>query len=253
MWSGNYWFVIRKLVLKDFKIRYRNMSLGVLWSLLNPIVMMSVLTFVFREIFKTTQPNYPVFVFCGLLPFNFFTMAWSSGTVSIVDNVGLVKRVPVPRDVLPIAAVLACCLHLAIQIALLLAMVLGFDLGVNVHWLWLPFLLLLEVVFVAGLSFFTAGINVFVRDTRYIVESINVLLFWLVPIIYPSTLVPQKFQGIFQLNPVTALVVGMRNVLIENANPAPTLLINMAIVSCLVFALGWVTFSVLKSRFYNYL
>jgi len=253
MWNGDYSFLIRKLILKDFKTRYRNMSLGVLWSLLNPIVMMSVLTFIFTKVFKNPQPNFPVFVFCGLLPFNFFSIAWTAGTGSVLDNMGLVKRVPVPREVIPISSVLSCCLHLLIQIGLLLTLTIAFGLGANVNWIWLPLVLGLEVIFVLGLSLVTAGLNVFVRDTRYVVESLITVLFWLVPTFYSLNVVPQQYIEIYQLNPLAALAVSLRNILLEGKAPAATLITKMAIVSFASLVVGWFVFGKLKSRFYNYL
>jgi ABC-type polysaccharide/polyol phosphate export permease len=254
MWSGDYLFLVQNLVLKDFRIRYRNMSLGVLWSLLNPLVMMGVLAFVFSHVFVNGKiPNFPLFLLCGLVPFNFFSVAWASGTTSIVDSVGLIKRVPIPREIVPITSVLSNCVHLLIQMALLLTLVLIFGRGINREWCWLPVVWVVETIFVCGLALFFAGINVFVRDTRYVVESANTLLFWMVPIVYDFTSVPQRYAPIYELNPVAALVLSMRNILLQGKPPLPSTFLKLVLVSCVTFAIGLLTFRKLERSFYEHM
>jgi ABC-type polysaccharide/polyol phosphate export permease len=250
MWNGDYLFLTRTLIEKDFKIRYRNMSLGVLWSLLNPLIMMGILTFIFTKIFAQSNRDFPLYVLCGLVPLNFFTLAWVTGASSILDNAALIKRVPVPRYIFPIASVLSNCMHLLIQIVLLLALILLFGRGVNVHWLWLPLIWGLEILFVMGLALAFSALNVYVRDTRYVIDSTNTVLFWLVPIFYSFSLIPLRFRGLYQINPVAALVLMMRNVLLESHAPLASTLIRLAIVSVAMFGAGLFVFRKLENGFY---
>ena len=253
-WKGDYLFVLENLVLKDFRIRYRNMSLGILWSLINPLVMMGVLTFVIGHIYGKEQPAYfPLFILCGQIPYLFFTASWLSGTQSVVVNAPLVKRVPLPREIVPIAAVLSNCVHLAIQVALMLALTFYFHLAPSWFWLWLLPLWALYIAFVCGVSLLSSAISVFLRDTQYVVESFNVVLFWLVPIFYSWEIIPAKFAVVYKVNPVAALALATRNILIDRQSPPQTLIVNMVIAAALALSLGLIVFGKLKRRFYEYI
>jgi ABC-type polysaccharide/polyol phosphate export permease len=254
MRERNYGFLLSNLILRDFRIRYRNMSLGVFWSLLNPLIMMSVLTFIFTRIYRNSDiPHFHVFALCGIIPFNFFALAWISGTISIYSNGNLVKRVLFPREIVPIATVLANCIHFLIQVALLLVVVLLAGYAINPYWLLLPVVMAFEVIFVCGLSLASSALDVYFRDVRYVVESANTLLFWLVPIFYSFSQIPSQFRSLYQYNPIAAVVLASRHILLEAKAPPSTLLWKLALVSFASLLAGLWIFGRLKRKFSDYL
>lgn len=254
MYGHNVGFLFKNLVLRDFKIRYRNMSLGIFWSILNPLVMMGVITFIFTRIFPSGSiKDFHVFVLAGLVVFNFFSLAWGTATVSIYSNTSLIKRVPMPRELLPVSTVLANALHFLIQIGLLIVITLASGYGINKYWLLLPVIFGLEVVFTCGLSLFTSALDVYFRDVRYVVESSNTVLFWLVPIFYTFAMVPDQYRAIYQYNPLAAVVLACRAVMMQNQMPPTALLIKLPLVSFGILIGGFLVFQRLKRNFADYL
>lgn len=254
MQRRNYGYLIWNLVIRDFKIRYRNMSLGIFWSLLNPLVLMLVLTFVFTRIFRPQGvENFHISVLSGLVVFSFFSLAWQSATVSIWANAALLKRVPMPRELLPVSTVLANALHFLIQIGLLLGLAIAAGYQPALRWFWLVYVLGMEIVFVCGLSLASSALDVYFRDVRYVVESANTVLFWLVPIFYSFTMIPERYRTLYQYNPIAAVVLACRTVIMENRVPPETLVVKLTAVSIGTLALGFMVFRRLKSRFADYL
>lgn len=247
-------FLLQNLVLKDFRIRYRNMSLGMSWSIANPLLMMGILTFVFTRIYP--NPNihhFALFALCALVPFNFYSLAATAGTTSLLENQTLIKRVRCPRATFPIAAVLSSSLHFLIQIALLIFLLLLFGHSATRYWLWLLPVWAMEIVFMCGLSLITSAFDIYYRDVRYLVECSGLVMFWMVPVFYSIDMIPEKYRFIYSLNPIAAVAAIDRQVLYAASAPSMSLILHLAVVSFAVLALGFAIFNRLERNFADYL
>lgn len=230
------------------------MSLGVLWSLLNPLVLVAVYNFVFTKIFPNPRVRYfSLYALIGIICFNYFSLALTAATYSITSNAGLVKRVKLPREAIPISSVLANAIHFLLQFSLVLAFTVWAGIPIGLSWLWLPAVIVLLVLCVVGISLLTSALDVYFRDTRYIVESTLLVLFWLTPIFYSDKLVPVAYRGWYMLNPVADAAIAMRQIVIEQRPPDAFPLLYAAAGAFFVLVLGTAVFERMKNRFADHL
>lgn len=255
----NEWrFALRNLVLKDFRVRYRNMAMGILWSVVNPLVMLGVMTFIFTCVRAVSSETafFPVFVLIGLVAFNLFSRSVSTATASILANADLVKKVAFPRALIPLSAVLSQLMDGLVMVCLLFVFVLLFRVPVTAYYLWIPVIYGVEFVFILGVSMFTSAMDVYYRDTRYIVESGLTILFWLTPIFYSVDMiarsVPLWALRIYLLNPLAGCVSAMRSAVLEASHPDAKMLGAAAAVSLAMLVVGVFTFEIMQKRFADY-
>lgn len=241
LWRWRY--ALRNLVAADFCVRYRNMSLGVLWSLLNPLVLLGMFAFVFTYAVRgAAQPFFPVFLLLGIVLYNFFSLSLAAATPTLLFNARIVKKVPFPRLLLPVSIVLSQGAHFLIQTALLGLFMAAWRVPLTRHWLWVPAILAVELAFVIGIACAASALSVCFRDTRYIVESGLVVLFWLTPVFYPLDAVrlaaPPWLFRLYLFNPLAGVIDSARAVLLRAAPPDPLAFGTAAVMAAAVFVAG---------------
>ncbi|MGZ4676794.1 MAG: ABC transporter permease [Acidimicrobiia bacterium] len=215
--------LLGNLVRKELKVKYKNSALGFLWSLLNPMLYLVVFYVVFTYFIPASIPSFPIFLLCGLLPYNLFSAGLGGGTGSIVGNAGLVSKVWFPREILPLASIGAALVHFALQLAVLAAALVVF--WYQPSWSYLPLLipaLLVLVLLVAAMAIALAAINVYARDTQHLLELVLLAWFWMTPIVYPFVQVTSTSIGGHTignwalLNPLTPIVIAMQRAIWGN-------------------------------------
>ena len=237
--------LLRTMVIRDLKLRYRNSVLGFLWSLLSPLLMTLVFILVFKVLTQTEIPNYPVFLMAGLLPWIFTQGSVAGGLHSVTSNANLINKVYFPRELLPLSVVLAGFVQFVIAYILLVAVLVAFRIELHATILFLPLIMLLNLVFAAGLAMVVATVNVFFRDLQHLVEIGLLAWFFLTPIFYTLAIVRNtSFLGldvhrwVFSLNPMATLVTDYRYVLTEGYLPIRHTAVTM-VMALFLFGLGW--------------
>jgi len=255
--------LIRNLVIRDLKVRYKNSALGILWSLLNPLLMMIVFTVVFTimaPVRSGAVSDFPIFVLCALLPWNFFSASVIGSTTSIVANGALIKKVYFPREVLPLATVLSNLVNFVIAMVVLFGIVgLVFQIPLTVWLLYLPLVVLIQIVFTLGIGLLLATMNVFYRDTQQIMDVVMLAWFFMTPIFYPIEILPRNYDlfGVTLdvwrlvpiLNPMASLIATYRVILYNGSPPALDFLARTAITAVVFFLAGWLVFHRYSWRF----
>lgn len=202
--------LIWALALKELKVRYKRSVLGFMWALLNPALMMLVLTVVFSTIMRFAIPHYAIFLLSVLLPWTFFSQSLSYAVESIVSNGELIKKVAVPKLVFPVAAVVSNIINLLLSFIPLALLVVGMRHPFYKTWLFLPVPMLALIIFTLGMTFFFAAANVYYRDVAHVVQVVLSAWFYVTPIIYALDFIPPNRQWLFKLNPIIYVINGFR-------------------------------------------
>lgn len=220
----DYQYLLKNLVMRDLKARYKNSVLGVLWSLLTPLFMMLVYTMLFTVLRPGNQiRTFYIFILVALVPWLFHSSTLMTGTVSITSNASLVKKVYFPRLLLPLAALCASFVNFLFAFAVLLIFLFISGIGLTIHALWVPVILIIQMIFMLGLSMILSAINVFYRDVRMIMDVVILAWFFLTPVFYPledfnnqAQLMGFQFDAarvMRWINPMASIVDGYRTVL----------------------------------------
>lgn len=238
-----YWELTMSLATKDLKVRYKSPALGFLWAILVPILMAIIFIVIFSRVFKISIKDYPVFLICGLFPWNFFQLSISTGTTSIVENGGLLKKVYFPRQVIPLSIVAANLVNFLLALILLIIIVLIFRLRPGMPVLLLPVAIMLQVILTTGILLIFSSLHTYYRDVRYIVEVLLICWFYLTPIFYDvTTVIPERYIKIYMLNPMAGIVTIYRDIFIYSRFPEIHLFLNTLLTSLLFLVLGIFTF-----------
>lgn len=236
-----YGFLLKQLVSRDFKVKYKRSVLGVLWSLLYPVLTMAVMALVFTNVFKFSTPgvNYLVYLMSGLVLFNYFSEASNLSMSSVVGNFSLINKVYMPKYIFPLSKCLFVGINFLLTLIPLYAIIFLTGTGVNIHHLLLPYAFVCLFMFTLGVSLILATVSVFLRDMFYIYGVLISLWMYLTPIMYDIAIIPSGLQILFKFNPLYWFCVFVRDVILYNQTPYPNVWLY-----CAVFGVGFLLFGI---------
>lgn len=249
MYFLDYKELIKNLVISDLKTKYSSSILGFAWSMLNPLLMMLVLYFVFSNVFKYTQDYFALYLLIGITSWRFFALGTSVAMSSIVGKASLVTKIFIPREILPLSVVLSALVSSLLEFLVLIPLLLIFGVKPSFMILLFPLLHILYFPIVYGIALALASLYVYYRDLNQIWDVLIQIGFFLSPIVYPLSLIPEKYIFYYKLNPITGLIEMYRDVLLYNKLPELMDLGIVILYGIVLLILGSLLFRKLSSKF----
>jgi len=239
------------LAWRDIKVRYKQTVLGAAWAIIKPVASMVVFTVIFGKLAKIPSDGvpYPIFSFCALLPWNYFAGSFSRSSGSLVSNTSLISKVYFPRLAIPISSLLAGLLDFAIAFVVLIGLMFWYGIVPTTAILWLPFFLLMAVVTALGVGLWLGALNVQYRDVGHITPFIAQIWMYLTPVVYPSSMIPERWRLFYGLNPMAGVIEGFRWALLGRGNISTQMLAVSVFVAVVLLVSGMYYFQRVERNF----
>lgn len=242
--------MIFSLVRRDLKGRYKGSALGFLWTFINPLLQLGVYTMVFSVIMRNGIEDYYLFLFVALIPWIFFSTSLSGGSSCIWAQQDMVKKIYFPREVLPISFVTSQFVNMMLSLLVVLAVLLVSGKGLNPAALvYLPIIMLVEYIMALSVTMLSSAITVYLRDVEYILGIISMAWQFLTPVMYSVDQVPEEIVPIFNLNPMTPVIIAYRDILYYGQPPKLQTLLHATVFGIVVLVIGSTVFGRLKRHF----
>lgn len=248
-----YSFLLRQLVSRDFKAKYKRSALGMIWSFLNPLLTMSVQYVVFSTLFRSSTPNYAVYLLTGIVFFNFFNEAAAMGMTSITGNASLIKKVYMPKYIYPVARLISSLINFGLSLVPLLIVMLLSGIAPRPSLLLLVFDVLCLMGFVMGMVLLLTTAMTFFQDTQFLWGVMSMMWMYMTPIFYTESIIPQKLLTVFHMNPMYQYITFARICVVDGVSPAPTAYLWCVASSLAVLLLGIAAFKRHQDKFVLYL
>ena len=250
---GKYRFLIRQLVARDFRTKYKRSVLGMFWSFLNPLLTMLVQYFVFSTIFKSDVPNFAAYLIIGTVMFNFFSEACGMALGSIVGNASLITKVYMPKYIYPLTRVMSSMVNLGISLIPMLIVCVITKVEFQKSAVLALYFLVCLTIFSLGLGLLLSASMVFFRDTQFLWGVLTMIWMYATPIFYPETILPKEFKFILQVNPLYHFLKNARLCILDGLSPEPVVFVQCLLIALGALLIGALVFRKSQDRFVLYL
>lgn len=249
-----YMFLLQQLVSRDFKVKYKRSVLGVVWSLLYPLLTMAVMAIVFSNVFKFSTPgvSYLAYLLSGLVMFNYFSEASNLAMSSVVANFSLINKIYIPKYIFPLSKCLFVGINFLLTLIPLYVVLFATGTGVNIYHIFLPYAFICLFMFTLGMGFILSAVSVFLRDMFYIYGIVIMMWTYLTPIMYDISSISPRLQPFLKLNPLYHYINFAREIIIYGRIPQPFTWLTCIVSAVIVLAIGVLVFKKTQDKFIYY-